>query len=162
MPNPKNPFPIPAGVSSQMIEPFSRLPGKRCDMAEILEFGKKAENFKWERDNALRHLKIEALRKIFQCSRCMVKCSKCGAQVDSQEYVRFAAPYNFCKTCRKEYEEFRARTGGNQADSDCYWRNSAWMKMWETWVQHQEALDQYRQSKEFLQLMEDVEQMLKK
>jgi DNA replicative helicase MCM subunit Mcm2 (Cdc46/Mcm family) len=131
-------------------------------MADILEFGKKAENCKWERDNTFRQLKIEALRKIFQCSRCVVKCSKCGAQVDSQEYVRFAAPYNFCKSCMQEYEEFRARAGGNHADSDCYWRNSAWMRVWETWLKHQDALDQYRQSKEFLQLMDEVEQLLKK
>jgi len=131
-------------------------------MADILEFGKKAETFRWERDNTLRQLKIEALRKIFQCSRCVVKCSKCGTQVESQEHVRFAVPYNFCKSCMHEYEEFRVRAAGTNADSDCYWRNSAWMKMWETWVMHQEALDQYRRSKEFLQLMDEVEQLLKK
>ena len=54
------------------------------------------------------------------------------------------------------------RTGGDGDESECYWRNSAWMKVWETWLQHQKSLDQYRQSKEFLQLMDEVEQMLKK
>lgn len=131
-------------------------------MADILEFGKKAENFRSERDDSFRKLKIESLRKIFQCTRCVVKCSKCGAQIESHEYDRFAGPYNFCKSCMHEYEEYRVRAGGTQADSDCYWRNSAWMKVWETWVQHQKALDQYRQSKEFLQLLDEVERLMRK
>jgi len=131
-------------------------------MADILEFVKKAESVKSERDDTVRQLKIEALRKIFQCTRCVVRCSKCGAQTDPREHTRFAAPYSFCKSCRQEYEEYRSRVGGDQACSDCYWHNSAWMKVWETWIEHQKALDRYRQSKEFLQLMDEVEDLLKK
>ncbi len=131
-------------------------------MAEILQFTKKAESFKSERDNVVRQLKIESLRKIFQCTRCSVKCSKCGGPLDSQEHSRFAAPYNFCQSCLEEYEEYRSRTSGIKSDSDCYWRNADWMKVWETWLEHQKSLDQYRQSKEFLQLIDEVEQLLKK
>ena len=131
-------------------------------MADILEFGKKVENVKSERQHTVRQLKIESLRKMLQCTRCMVKCSKCGAQIESQEYSRFAAPYSLCKSCLHEYEEYRARTGGDEAESDCYWRNSAWMKVWETWLQHQKSLDQYRQSKEFLKLISEVEHMLER
>ncbi len=131
-------------------------------MADILEFGKKVENLKSERDDAVRRLKIESLRKIFQCTRCMMKCSKCGAQMDSGEYARFAAPYSLCKSCLQEYEEYRSRVGEDRGKSEFYWRNSAWMKVWESWLQHQKSLDQYRQSKEFLQLMDEVEHMLKK
>jgi len=133
-------------------------------MADIIEFGKKVESLRSERDNAVRRRKIEALRKIFQCTRCVVKCSKCGAQIDSQaeEFAKFAAPYSFCKSCRLEYEEYRARVGGNRADPDCYWHNSTWMTVWESWLQHQQALDQYRQSKEFLQLIDEVEHLLRR
>jgi hypothetical protein len=133
-------------------------------MADIIEFGKKAENLRSERDNAVRQRKIEALRKIFQCTRCMVKCSKCGAQIDSQaeERSRFAAPYNFCRSCRQEYEEYRALADGKQPDSEFYWHNSAWMRVWESWLKHQQTLDQYRQSKEFLQLLDEVEHLLRK
>jgi quinol monooxygenase YgiN len=136
----------------------------RGNMADIIEFGKKVENLRSERNDAVRRRKIEALRKIFHCTRCVVKCSKCGAQIDSQaeEYAKFAAPYSFCKSCRQEYEEYRARAGGNRADSECYWHNSTWMKVWESWLQHQQALDQYRQSKEFLQLIDEVEHLLRK
>jgi len=136
----------------------------RVKMATIIEFGKKAEHMKSERETCIRQRKIEALRKIFQCTRCMVKCAKCGAQTDSQadERGRYATPYSFCRSCQQEYEEYRARVGGNEADSDCYWHNSAWMRVWETWLQHQKTLDQYRQSKEFLQLIDEVERLLKK
>ena len=133
-------------------------------MADIIEFGEKAWHLRSERESAIRQRKIEALRKIFQCTRCMVRCAKCGAQTDSQseECTRFAAPYSFCRSCRQEYEEYRARIEGHRADSECYWQNSTWMQVWETWLQHQKALDQYRQSKEFLQLLDEVEHLLRK
>jgi hypothetical protein len=132
-------------------------------MADIIEFGKKAGDLKSERQTAIRQRKIEALRKIFQCTRCVVKCARCGAQIESQaeECTKFAAPYGFCKTCRQEYEEYRAKVEGTGANSECYWHNSFWMKTWETWLQHQKALDQYRQSKEFLQLLDEVEHLLR-
>jgi hypothetical protein len=36
------------------------------------------------------------------------------------------------------------------------------MKVWENWLEHQKSLDDYRQSKEFLQLLGEVEELLKK
>ncbi len=132
-------------------------------MADIIEFGKKADDLKSEREITLRHRKIDALKKVFQCSRCMMKCSKCGAQAEGRpdEATKFAAPYTFCKSCQEEYEEYRARAAGNRSTS-CYWHNSEWMKVWETWLNHQKSLDSYRQSKEFLQLLDEVEHLLRK
>ena len=132
-------------------------------MADIIQFGKKAEGLKSERETALRQRKIDALKKIFQCTRCMMKCAKCGAQIDSQpeESTKFASPYPFCKSCREEYEEYRQRTAGGPA-SACYWHNDTWMKVWESWIDHQKALDNYRKSKEFLHLLEEVELLIRK
>ncbi|MFZ2448781.1 MAG: hypothetical protein WAW37_20655 [Syntrophobacteraceae bacterium] len=131
-------------------------------MADILEFGKKADDVKLERETVLRQRKIEALRKIFQCTRCMLKCSKCGAQTEGQEEsAKFASPYTFCPSCREEYEEYRQRVAGGRG-SLCYWHNSGWMKVWESWLEHQKSLDEYRQSKEFLQLLDEVEHLLRK
>jgi hypothetical protein len=132
-------------------------------MADIIEFGKKAMHLKSERETTARRRKIEALRKIFQCTRCVVKCARCGAQIDSrsEECSRYAAPYGFCRHCRQEYEEYRARVDGIPATSDSYWQNSTWMQVWETWLQHQKALDRYRQSKEFMQLLDEVEHLLR-
>ncbi|MCE5335199.1 MAG: hypothetical protein LLG06_11510 [Desulfobacteraceae bacterium] len=133
-------------------------------MADIIEFGKKADDLKSERETSFRQRKIEALRKIFQCTRCVLKCSKCGAQIEERagERTKYAAPYTFCNSCQAEYEEFRGRAGGAPGDPSCYWHNDAWMQVWNTWLEHQRSLDRYRQSKEFLQLLDEVEELLRK
>ncbi len=132
-------------------------------MAEIIEFGKKAQDFKEVRATSLRQRKIEALRKIFQCTRCVLKCAKCGAQLDkeAEDSSRYATPYPFCKNCHEEYEEYRERSSGRLTTPRYYWHNELWMKVWEGWLEHQNCLDQYRQSKEFLQLLGEVEELLK-
>ena len=133
-------------------------------MADIIEFGKKSQDLKSVRDNTVRERKIDALRKIFQCTRCMLKCAKCGTQLDAEanEPSRYASPYPFCGNCSEEYEEYRERVAGKQAYPRYYWHNETWMKVWDSWLSHQKCLDQYRQSKEFLQLLEEVEDLLKK
>lgn len=133
-------------------------------MAEIIEFGKKAQDFKSEQDNAERRRKIESLRKIFQCTRCLLKCAKCGTQLDMQSSAqsRYATPYPFCTNCKEEYDEYRARVEGGKSSSKRYWHNENWMQVWDSWLQHQQCLDTYRQSKEFLQLLHEVEEFLGK
>ena len=133
-------------------------------MAEIIEFGKKAQDLKSVRDTSLRQRKIEALRKIFQCTRCMLKCAKCGTQLDmeGEEPAKYAAPYPFCKNCQEEYQEYRERIEGRQPTPRFYWHNDTWMKVWGMWLEHQRMLDQYRQSKEFLQLLQEVEELMRK
>ncbi len=132
-------------------------------MADIIEFAQKAEDVKSEREESLRTLKIEALRRIFQCARCAMRCSKCGAQLEQEaDESRYAAPYLFCKSCREEYEDYRERARGGRGAPSCYWRNDQWMRLWESWLAHQKSIDQYRHSKEFLQLVDEVEQLLKK
>jgi len=93
----------------------------------------------------------------------MLKCAKCGTQLDmeTEESSKFATPYPFCRNCLDEYEEYRARTGGKESGPRFYWHNDVWMKVWESWLEHQKHLDRYRQSKEFLQLLEEVEDLLK-
>lgn len=132
-------------------------------MAEILEFGKKVQNLRSLRESGLRQRKIEALKKIFQCTRCILKCAKCGSQLDSagEEPPKYVSPYPFCRNCQDEYQEYRDRTEGRQTHPTFYWHNNAWMKLWESWLEEQKWLDVYRQSKEFLQLMEEVEDLLK-
>ena len=53
-------------------------------MAEIIEFDKKCQDLKTSRDSVLKQRKIEALKQIFQCTRCLLKCAKCGTQLDSE------------------------------------------------------------------------------
>ncbi len=132
-------------------------------MANILEFGKKVQDLKSIRDASERERKIDALRKVFQCTRCIMKCAKCGTQLDmgAQEPTRFATPYRFCRNCQDEYEEYRERAESKKSTPRYYWHNDLWMRAWATWLDHQRLVDQYRQSKEFLQLMQEVEDFLK-
>lgn len=131
-------------------------------MADILEFGRKVQDLRSIRDANERQRKIDALRKVFQCTRCIMKCAKCGTQLDmgAQEPTRYATPYRFCRNCQDEYEEYRERAETDTAPR-YYWHNDLWMQAWATWLDHQRLVDQYRQSKEFLQLMQEVEEFLK-
>ncbi|GKT08306.1 hypothetical protein [Desulforhabdus sp. TSK] len=132
-------------------------------MAEIIEFGRRAQNLRSVKDSGLRQRKIEALKKIFQCTRCMMKCAKCGAQIESDwnDPQKFATPYPFCRNCHEEYEEYKERINGKGSAPRYYWHNEAWMEVWGSWLEHQQWLDQYRQSKEFLQLLEEAEELMK-
>ena len=131
-------------------------------MADIIQFGKKAQDLKSIRDEAIRQRKIAALKKIFQCTRCLLKCAKCGAQLDLDPdgASQRAAPYPFCRSCHEEYHEFKERQSGTQTHPRYYWHNDSWMKVWGSWLEQQKCLDEYRQSKEFLQLLQEVEELL--
>lgn len=130
-------------------------------MADIIEFGKKAQSLKSVRDADERSRKIEALRKIIQCQRCAMKCAKCGVQLDREgrEPARYLLPYRFCLNCQEEYEEYRERTEKRTSLPRYYWHNDLWMAAWSSWIEHQKILDDYRLSKEFLQLLREVEEL---
>jgi hypothetical protein len=132
-------------------------------MADIIEFDKKCQDLRTSRDTVLRQRKIEALRKIFQCTRCMLKCAKCGTQLETemQESSKYATSYTFCRNCHDEYLEYRERIEKRHTSPKYYWHNDTWMKVWESWLEHQNWLDQYRCSKEFLQLLQEVEDLFK-
>jgi hypothetical protein len=132
-------------------------------MADVIQFKRKAQNLKHEKEEALRRRKVETLRKIFKCTRCAFRCAKCGASLedeDRQGAEEVSTPYSFCSTCREEYLQYRERTREADAESRYYWQNDAWMEVWRSWLEHQKRLDDYRRSKEFLQLLGEVESIL--
>ncbi len=133
-------------------------------MADIIEFGRRSEDLRSEKNAEVRRRKVEALRKIFQCTRCAFKCAKCGTQLDEEDRLDdgYVSPYPFCRTCHEEYREYRERVNGTARGPKYYWHNDLWMKVWESWLEHQRVLDAYRQSKEFLRLVQEVEDFLGK
>ena len=43
--------------------------------------------------------KMEAVRKILQCTRCLARCHKCGMQFDTTGmYKRYKSPFRFCES----------------------------------------------------------------
>jgi hypothetical protein len=131
-------------------------------MAEIIEFGRKFQDVKCARDEVTRQRKVDALRRVFQCTRCVLKCAKCGTQLDMKAgaQAKKVTPYPFCKNCSEEYSEYKARVAKEQPQPSHYWHNDAWMKVWESWLDHQKRLDEYRKSREFLRLLQEVEDLL--
>ena len=101
--------------------------------------------------------KLDIVRKTVQCTRCLARCAKCNVQFDTQEmYQRFKGPYRFCPICQEEYEEF-VRLRGTGEKSPHYWHNNEWFQVWQTWLDYQQAMKNYGESKEFLELVQEVE-----
>ena len=128
-------------------------------MADVIEFGKKSKDVQAQKDQEVRKRKIQLLRAVFQCTRCSLKCAKCGSQINISAGEKEVAvtPYPFCTNCREEYIEYKNRVSGNRG-LDYYWYNESWMKVWDTWFEHQKSLDEYRKSKEFLKLLNEFKE----
>jgi len=129
-------------------------------VADIIELEKRRQEQLRERAEAMLDEKIVVLKKILQCARCQLKCSRCGTQIeDGNETDNSSLPYPFCSTCRNEYELY-LELSHEKSKVGRSWHNKEWMKVWRTWLQHQHALDQYRNSKEFIQLLREFEGLL--
>jgi len=130
-------------------------------MAEIIDFRKKAPD-----ESRLRQMKIESLRRHFQCMRCAFRCARCGSQINNETRSaggeQYAAPYIFCKTCYEEYKEYRKIKSGEKPNPDYYWHNDLWVQVWDFWLKYQESMERYRQSPEFLRLMDEVEKFMRR
>lgn len=131
-------------------------------MAEIIPIDKKRLLSDKEKAARIRKQKIQAVRRVFQCTHCRIKCEKCGTQIDGKQFKndgvinKLRVPYRFCQSCSEEYVDYVERLKG-QGDSDCYWHNEALMNSWRAWIDYRGALDQHTKSKEFLQLLRDLE-----
>jgi hypothetical protein len=101
--------------------------------------------------------KLEAVRKVLQCTRCLARCHKCGVQFDTDGmYKRYQGPYRFCESCQEEYLEF-LRLKEEGGESPIYWHNQEWHGMWQTWLDYQTALKVYGESSEFIDLVREME-----
>ena len=131
-------------------------------MADVISLDKKLKIAQNAKDAIVKRRKIQAVQKVFQCIHCAFKCEKCGTQIDphggdAAEKRHHRVPYRFCRGCAEEYIDYIEKLKGG-GDREAYWRNSAWMDLWKTWIDYQSSLDRYLKSKEFIQLMQDLKQ----
>ena len=125
-------------------------------MSNIISFTDKKGLVEQKQTALIRKRKIQAVRKVFQCTQCAFKCEKCGTQIergtgDTTAFRRkLNVPYNFCEGCSDEYLDFIERLKG-AGDLDCYWHNEAW-------IDYQSSVDRYLKSKEFKQLINELKQ----
>ena len=130
-------------------------------MSNIISFKDKKGLAEEKEATLIKKRKVQAVRKVFQCTHCALKCEKCGAQIgresnDTDPYQRkLNVPYNFCDECSDEYIDYIERLKG-AGDPDCYWHNEAWIDSWKNWIDYQSSVDQYLKSKEFKQLINEL------
>ncbi len=127
-------------------------------MSKVISLDDKLKLSAEQREVLERKRKLMAVRKVFQCTHCASKCERCGTSLgsDNQTYKNNPRiPYNFCDGCAEEYIEYidRLQAKGNSKD---YWYNHAWLKVWQSWIEYQGAIDQYLRSKEFRQLLDEL------
>ena len=129
----------------------------RVGVADIIELEKRRQRQQREKTNGLNEEKLEVLKKVLQCARCQLKCSRCGTQIEEVEDRKHSPlPYPLCCGCGDEYKVYLELNMG-ESGAGRYWHNQEWIEIWRTWLQHQKALDQYRNSKEFIKLLHEFE-----
>ncbi len=125
-------------------------------MSKIIDIEKRLKQEQKKKLTVERAKKVEAVRKILQCTRCLSRCVKCGLHFETQQMYKRYEGFRFCASCQEEYEEFLRlqQTGG---DTRYYWHNRQWVRTWQTWLDYQAALKDYGESPEFLDLVREVE-----
>ena len=126
-------------------------------MANIISIDDKLTLSREKKDAIIRKQKIQAVRKVFQCTHCALKCEKCGTQIGRAHSHNKKIPYRLCESCAEEYRDYFERRKG-RGDPANYWHNDAWLELWSRWIAYQEAIDRYLKSKEFLQLLQELKQ----
>jgi Pyruvate/2-oxoacid:ferredoxin oxidoreductase delta subunit len=126
-------------------------------MSKVIDIEARLKLEQKKRAKVDRAKKVEAVRKIIQCTRCLARCAKCGVQFETNEmYQRFKGPYRFCAACQEEYEDF-LRVSEKGEGSPYYWHNQEWVEVWLRWLAFQQALKAYGESAEFIDLIREVE-----
>lgn len=131
-------------------------------MAEIISLDAKLQDAINKKHELTRRRKLNAVKKVFQCTHCSFKCEKCGTQINETKpggdpSNNLRVPYRFCESCSEEYVDYIERLQGG-GDTDCYWHNDEWVDSWQKWIEYQSAIDRYTKSKDFLKLIKELKQ----
>ena len=127
-------------------------------MNNIISLDKKLKHSAAQKAAVIRKQKIQTVRKIIQCTHCVNKCERCGTGVDidpQENSDQALIPYHFCSSCAAEYRAYINNLQG-QKDPDAYWYNDEWLNLWRQWIDYQGAVDQYKRSKEFQRLLNEL------
>ena len=132
-------------------------------MTSIISFQDKLKRTREKKERLVRKEKILAVQKILRCTRCPLKCEKCGGQIEDsyqghKDQLLPKIPYRFCNSCTDEYWAYINRMKGCDNPS-YYWHNDAWLRLWQSWIDYQSAMDRYTQSSEFQQLLSELRLM---
>ena len=75
-------------------------------MGDIVKFDECMETEKKKRKQE-RIKKLNAMRKTFECTKCALKCTRCGTQVAVSQSSSYSGqmPYRFCMGCEDEFKK---------------------------------------------------------
>lgn len=131
-------------------------------MAHIIPFEERLRKQKEEVLSKEKKKRLDSFRMAMQCTACHLKCAKCGSQLEAPEtqFVSEALPLRLCQGCREEYRLYQQMIAGHSPPEvrNCYYYNQAWLGVWQSWLEYQKHLQQYRNSEEFLRLVEELSQ----
>jgi len=128
-------------------------------MADIIPFEERWRKQKKEALSKEKKKRLDSFRMSMQCTACQVKCAKCGFQLDipQPQIISEALPLRLCLGCGEEYRLFKQLIAGQSpAEGQDYYHNQAWLGVWKSWLEYQKHLQQYRNSEEFLRLVEEL------
>ncbi|MCK5783604.1 MAG: hypothetical protein KAH06_04105 [Desulfobacterales bacterium] len=132
-------------------------------MADIISLYKKQKLTSEKKAALLKKQKLLSVQQVMHCTHCASKCEKCRLPIDKKCHdekhmiLNQVVPYRFCKNCLTDYKDFIDTLKG-EGDQDCYWHNDAWLTTWQKWIDYRGAVDSYKKSKEFRQLMQEFKQ----
>ncbi len=127
-------------------------------MADIIDLNNKLNKQKEEKSRILKKLKIHIIRNLNQCSFCHLKCARCSANIQGKDMsFSTSLPFHLCESCCSEYKAYMDFTKGNAViKQKTYWLSDKWMAMWENWLAYQDSIKKYRESNEFLKLLNEI------
>lgn len=129
-------------------------------MEKIINIRERLESQKHEVRRKKHQKKIDTLRRITQCSSCRFKCAMCGQYLDDADLYEGSESsdygYSFCESCREEFEDFLAVYGKEQ-NSEVFWHNKEWKRMWSAWLNYRKAVSDFLDSREFDVLLNELD-----
>ena len=129
-------------------------------MSNIINIDDKLEEKKRKEQVEYYQEKIDSILRTVQCSSCHLKCAMCGYHIDDLEcgcsQSEYFHDFILCEECRDEFEDY-LDSSRVQGSREFMWHNDEWKKLWASWLQFQKAIKEFRNSAEFRQLMEEVE-----
>ena len=103
--------------------------------------------------------RLHGLRSILQCTRCAMRCGKCGVQGEITSHVTHPATgisFKLCAACLDEYSDLQTYLGGDGTSDLPSWCNREWVRQWLAWLDYQLAMTGYVTSPEVLAVLAEL------
>lgn len=126
-------------------------------MADVIDLSRRNETKQRRRQEGRNRRKAEAVASALSCGMCPRKCAFCGQAIEYPEPPLSKVPYPLCDCCRDEAQAFLRYEEG-LIDDNTFWQTEQWAHLWRSWLAHMDALGRFRNSREFLKLMQEYTQ----